>query len=88
MSADTLPDDPTYVFCPGPETDDDAPRRILILVEDMTAAIPTALVALTLADGVRLCDRLNRRLGFDNAAWTAVAARFARLAAGPAGTLH
>ena len=62
MSADTLPDDPTYVFCLEPETDDDAPCRILILVEDMTVAVPTALVALTLADGIRLCDRLNEAL--------------------------
>ena len=88
MSADTLPDDPVYVFSPEPETDNDAPRRILLLVEDLTVAVPTALVALTHADGVRLCDRLNRRLGFDNAAWTALAARFARLAAGHAGTVH
>ncbi len=88
MSADTLPDDPVYVFCPEPDPDDDAPRRILLLVEDLTVAVPTALVALTRADGVRLCDRLNRRLGFDNAAWTALAARFARLAAGHAGALH
>ena len=88
MSADTLPDNPVYVFSPEPETDDDAPRRILLLIEDMTVAVPTALVALTRADGVRLCDRLNRRLGFDNAAWTAIAARFARLAAGRARALH
>ena len=46
MSADTLPDDPAYVFCPEPASGDD-PCRILILVEDMTVAIPTALVALT-----------------------------------------
>ena len=88
MSADTLPDDPVYVFCPEPDPDDDAPRRILLLVEDLTVAVPTALVALTREDGVRLCDRLNRRLGFDNAAWTALAARFARLAARHSGALH
>ena len=79
MSADTLPDDPAYVFCPEPAAGDD-PCRILILVEDMTVAVPTALVALTHCDGVRLCDRLNRRLGFDNAAWTAIARRFMRRA--------
>ena len=87
MSADTLPDDSAYVFCPERESDDD-PCRILILVEDMTVAIPTALVALTRHDGVQLCDRLNRRLGFDNAAWTAIAERFMRRAAGHAGVLH
>ena len=84
MSADILPDDPAYVFCPERESDDDAPCRILILVQDMTVAIPTALVALTLADGIRLCDGLNRRLGYDNPAWTAIAERFARRAAGDA----
>ena len=88
MSADTLPDDPAYVFCPEPESDDDSPRRILILVEDMTVTVPTALLALTREDGVRLCDRLNRRLGFDNAAWTAIAERFMRRSAAHAGALH
>ena len=87
MSADTLPDDPAYVFCPERESDDH-PCRILILVEDMTVAIPTALVALTRRDGIRLCNRLNRRLGFDNAAWTAIAARFMRRATGHGHTVH
>ena len=82
MSTDTLTDDPVFVFCPERESDDDAPRRILILLEDMTVPIPTALVGLTHEDGIRLCDRLNRRLGFDNAAWTAIAERFAHRAAG------
>ena len=87
MSADTLPEDPAYVFCPESASGDD-PCRILILVEDMTVAIPTALVALTRDHGVRLCDRLNRRLGFDNAAWTAIAQRFMRRAAGHGHTVH
>ena len=87
MSADTLPDDPTYVFCPEPDSSDD-PCRILILVEDMTVAIPTALVALTRHEGVRLCDRLNRRLGYDNAAWTAIAQRFVYHASAHGRTVH
>ena len=87
MSADTLSEDPAYVFCPEPSSGDD-PCRILILVEDMTVAIPTALVALTPDHGVRLCDRLNRRLGFDNAAWTAIALRFMRRAGGHGHTVH
>ena len=87
MSADTLPDDPAYVFCPEPASGDD-PCRILILVEDMTVAIPTALVALTRHEGVRLCDRLNRRLGYDNAAWTAIAQRFMHHAAEHGHTVH
>ena len=90
MSADTLPEDPAYVFCPEPAAGDAGvdPCRILILVEDMTVAIPTALVALTRDHGVRLCDRLNRRLGFDNAAWTATARRFMRRADGHGRTMH
>ena len=87
MSADTLPDDPSYVFCPEPASGDD-PCRILILVEDMTVAIPTALVALTQCEGVRLCDRLNRRLGYDNAAWTAIAQRFMHHAAAHRHSVH
>jgi len=81
-----LPDDPTYCFCPEPESDDDAPRRILLLIEDLTVAVPTALVALTRADGVRLADRLNRKLGLDRAAWTALAERCMHPAGGH--TLH
>ena len=88
MSTDTLSDDPVYVFCPEREPDDDAPCRILILVEDMTVAVPTALVGLTREDGIRLCNRLNCRLGFDNATWTAIAERFARRAAGGVRALH
>ena len=41
----------------------------------MDGYIPTALVALTLADAERLCDRLNRRLGLDREAWSRLAAR-------------
>ena len=59
MSTHTLPDDLAYVFAPEPGSEDDAPRGILILVEDMTAAIPTALLALTRHDVGRLCDRLT-----------------------------
>ena len=54
----------------------------------LSNTVPTALVALTLHDGIRLCDRLNRRLGFDTAAWTAIAARFMRRAAGHGHTVH
>ena len=37
--------------------------------------IPTALVALTLDDAERLCDRLNARLGLDREAWTHLVAQ-------------
>ena len=41
----------------------------------MDGYIPAALVALTLADAERLCDRLNGRLGLDREAWSKLVAR-------------
>ena len=85
-----LPDEPAYCFSPLPVADGDPPR-IAILVEGLAFAIPTALVALTAADGFMLCDRLNRRLGHrDRHSWTAFAARCLRAGAGGmnGGTLH
>ena len=77
----------TYRAASEPASGND-PCRILILVEDMTVAIPTALVALTRHEGIRLCDRLNRRLGYDNAAWTSIAQRFMHHAAAHGHTVH
>ena len=85
MSADTLPDDPAYAFCPAGDSRD-GPFQIRIAVEDMTVSIPTALVALSLADAFGLCDRLNRKLGLDRAAWTALVERCMHPARGH--TLH
>ena len=84
-----IPDDPAYCFCPVAEADDEPPQ-IRILVEGLAFAIPTALVALDQADGLAVCDRLNRALGLDRATWTAFAARFLRAGAGepPSHTLH
>ena len=42
------------------------------------AYVPTALVALTIEDAENICDKLNRRLGLDREAWTAMAARSMR----------
>ena len=44
----------------------------------LTGYIPTALVALTIIDAERLCDRLNARLGFSRDGWTALPARSMR----------
>ena len=85
MSADTLPDDPAYAFCPAGDSRDD-PFQIRIAVENMAVSIPTALVALSLADAFGLCDRLNRKLGLDRAAWTALVERCMHPAGGH--TLH
>ena len=40
--------------------------------------VPTALVALTVQDAETICDKLNRRLGLDREAWTAIAAESMR----------
>ena len=69
-----LPDHPTYCFYPAVD-DEDEPPQIRILVEGFAFAIPTALVALDHEQGLVVCDRLNRRLGLDRSAWTALAAR-------------
>ena len=84
-----LPDDPTYCFCPIADDEDELPQ-IRILVDGLAFAIPTALVVLDRADGLAVCDRLNRKLGLDRAAWTALAARCLRAGAGGmnGSTLH
>ena len=84
-----LPDDPTYCFCPISD-DEGEPPQIRILVEGLGFAIPTALVALDRADGFAVCDSLNRALGLDRPAWTALAARCLRAGAGSmnGSTLH
>ena len=82
-----IPDDPTYCFCPVSDADGEPPQ-IRILVEGLAFAVPTALVALSHADGMTVCDRMNRALGLDRAAWTALAARCLRPAAAGSNTLH
>ena len=84
-----LPDDPTYCFYPAAD-EDGAPPQIRILVEGFAFAIPTALVALDRTDGFAVCDSLNRRLGLDRSAWTALAARCLRAGGGGmnGSTLH
>ncbi len=84
-----LPDNPAYCFYPAVD-DEDEPPQIRILVEGFAFAIPTALVALDRADGLAVCDSLNRALGLDRAAWTALAARCLRAGAGGmnGSTLH
>ena len=74
MTAQTLPDDPNYCFCPAYDIEDEV-QQIRIVIEGMSGFIPTALVALTVEDAERLCDKLNRRLGLTRDDWTALAAR-------------
>ncbi len=74
MTAQTLPDEPNYAFCPSYELGDE-PQQIRIVFEGMPGYVPTCLIALSLADAERLCDRLNARLGHSRDDWTALAAR-------------
>ena len=69
MATHELPEEPVYAFVPSYDLPDQ-PQQIRIVFEGMEGYVPTALVALTLADAERLCDRLNRRLGLDHEAWT------------------
>ncbi len=89
MTAGTLPENPTYCFAPVLDPDDGL-HQIRIFVDGMAVAIPTALIVLTGDEAMEVADRLNARLGLDRAAWTALAARCLRDAAGgPDGdTLH
>ena len=73
----TLPETPVYAFCPA-YAPPDRPQQIRIVFKDIPGYVPTALVALTLADAERLCTRLNARLGLDRDAWLRLAARAMR----------
>ena len=74
MTTHELPDEPVFAFAPEYDLPDQ-PQQIRIVFEGMDGYIPTALVALTLGDAERLCDRLNRRLGLDREAWSRLAAQ-------------
>ena len=82
-----IPDEPTYCFAPFTDTDGEPPQ-IRIFVEGLAFAVPTALVCITAEDGLVVADRLNRKLGLDRAAWTALAARCLRAAGAGNNTLH
>ena len=77
MTAQTLPDNPNFCFCPAYDVED-AVQQIRIVIEGMSGYVPTALVALTLSDAEEICDKLYRRLGLDRDAWTALAANSMR----------
>ena len=48
--------------------------RFRIVIEALAGHVPTALNSLNLDDALVICDELNRRLGYDREAWTAMAA--------------
>ena len=82
-----IPDEPTYCFCPISDAEGEPPQ-IRILIDGLAFAVPTALVCLTAEDGFALADKLNRRLGLDRAAWTALAARCLRAAGAGSTAIH
>ena len=73
MTAQTLPDNPNYCFVPAYDVEDEV-QQIRIVIKGMAGHVPTALVALTVQDAEEICDKLNRRLGLNRKAWTAMAA--------------
>ena len=73
MTAQTLPDEPYFCFCPAYDVEADV-QQTRIVIEGLSGHVPTALVALDLDDALSICDKLNRRLGLDREAWTAMAA--------------
>ena len=83
----SIPDEPTFCFAPIADEDGELPQ-IRLFVEGLPFAVPTALVCLTAEDGVALADKLNRRLGLDRAAWTALAARCLRAAEAGSTAIH
>lgn len=77
MNIDTLPDEAHFVFF-AEELPEGGLHRIAIAVEGLDAGIPTAMIALGIDEALRVCDRLNRRLGHDRYSWTAFAAQCQR----------
>ena len=73
MTAQTLPDEPNFCFCPAYDVETDV-QQIRIVIEGLSGHVPTALVALDLDDALSICDKLNRRIGYDRKSWTAMAA--------------
>jgi len=73
MTAQTLPDEPNFCFVPAYDVETDV-QQIRIVIEGLSGHVPTALIALDLDDALSICDKLNRRIGYDREAWTAMAA--------------
>ncbi len=73
MTAQTLPDEPDFCFVPSYDVETEV-QQIRIVIQGLAGHVPTALISLTLDDALSICDKLNRRLGYDREAWTAMAA--------------
>ena len=73
MTAQTLPDEPNFCFAPAYDVETEV-QQIRIVIEGLAGHVPTALVTLDIDDAMNICDKLNRRLGYDREAWTAMVA--------------
>ena len=73
MAAQTLPDEPNFCFAPAWDVETEV-QQIHIVIEGLAGHVPTALVTLDLDQALDICDKLNRRLGYDREAWTAMVA--------------
>ena len=73
MTAQTLPDEPNFCFVPAYDIETDV-QQIRIVIEGLAGHVPTAMIALDLDGALDICDKLNRRLGYDREAWTAMVA--------------
>ena len=68
-----ISDDPSFCFVPAYHVETDV-QQIRIVIEGLAGHVPTALIALGLDDALTICDRLNRRLGYDREGWIAMVA--------------
>ena len=73
MTAQTLPDEPNFCFAPAYDVETEV-QQIHIVIEGLSGHVPTALITLDIDQALDICDKLNRRLGYDREAWTAMAA--------------
>ena len=73
MTAQTLPDEPNFCFAPAYDVETEV-QQIHLVIEGLAGHVPTALVTLDLEDALNICDKLNRRLGLNREAWTAMVA--------------
>lgn len=73
MTHEPLPRTPDYCFAPSYDVESET-QHVVLVIEGFTGHVRTALVALDLDAAVHLCDSLNRRLGHDRDAWTAMVA--------------
>ena len=73
MPPQTIPDNPNFCFAPAYDVETDV-QQIRIVIEGLAGHVPTAMIALDLDGALDICDKLNRRLGLDREAWTAMAA--------------